>query len=166
MARQKEKAGPEGLKASSPQPRAGRRRTMQPPLTPMIDVTFQLLLFFLLTCEFRESEGSIPGTLPAIGRIAVSRQPPPPQPDPIRIQVRPSANREAAVYQVSGVLGTIAGPAELYGHLRRLQGRLGGADVPVVIAPKRDVPWEFVVEAFNQAVRARFRKIGFPDQAL
>ena len=48
-------------------PRKTRSKTsakMQPPLTPMIDVTFQLLLFFILTFTFRESEGLIPGTLP------------------------------------------------------------------------------------------------------
>ena len=38
-------------------------------MTPMIDVTFQLLLFFLLTCEFRESEGMIPGTLPKLRHV-------------------------------------------------------------------------------------------------
>ena len=38
---------------------------LQPPLTPMIDVTFLLLLYFLLTSTFRKDEGQIPGTLPA-----------------------------------------------------------------------------------------------------
>jgi len=38
---------------------------LQPPLTPMIDVTFQLLLYFLLTYSVRKDEGQIPGTLPS-----------------------------------------------------------------------------------------------------
>jgi hypothetical protein len=34
-------------------------------------------------------------------------------------------------------------------------------EAPVFISPTRDVRWAFVVEAFNQAVRARFKNIGF-----
>ena len=147
-------------------PRKKRERPkpkMQPPLTPMIDVTFQLLLFFLLTCEFRESEGLIPGSLPLGGNYSRTIEPPPDEPDPIRIRLHPTADRMAAIYQVNGARGTIHGPAELYAHLKGLHEQLGGADAPVVIVPKADVPWEFVVEAFNQAVRANFRKIGFPN---
>ena len=38
-------------------PDLGPRSSPQPPLTPMIDVTCQLLLFCLLTCELRPEEG-------------------------------------------------------------------------------------------------------------
>ena len=138
---------------------------MQPPLTPMIDVTFQLLLFFLLTCEFRESEGNIPGTLPTRGNIVQQVQQTPP-PDPIQIRLRPSADRSSAHYEMTGVSVVINSPAELYGYLKERQDQLGSQDVPVVILPGSDVPWEFVVEAFNQAVRAEFTRIGFAQQIM
>jgi len=35
--------------------------------------------------------------------------------------------------------------------------------MPVVIRPEDDVPWQYAVEAFNQAVRADYRNIGFAD---
>ena len=38
--------------------RARPKAKMQPPLTPMIDVTFQLLLFFLLSFTFRQATRS------------------------------------------------------------------------------------------------------------
>ena len=142
--------------------RRARRPSMQPPLTPMIDVTFQLLLFFLLTCEFRESEGNIPGTLPH-GDVPRPTVLVPPPPDPIRIRLRPAMGGLGAVYQVNGALATIHSPAELFDRLKGLQGRLGSGDVPVVIVPQADVPWQFVVEAFNQAVRAEFTKVAFAD---
>ena len=41
-------------------------RAIQPPLTPMIDVTFQLLIFFLLACQFKVAEGVILAKLPTI----------------------------------------------------------------------------------------------------
>jgi len=57
----------------------GKRRTAKPqtPMTPMIDVTFQLLLFFIMTFEFRQSEGMIPGTLPVIDDGLITRADPP-----------------------------------------------------------------------------------------
>ena len=165
MAKRTEKTQAEHPRApeAAQRQRPRGKRSMQPPLTPMIDVTFQLLLFFLLTCEFRESEGLIPGSLPLGGNYSRTIEPPPDEPDPIRIRLHPTADRMAAIYQVNGARGTIHGPAELYAHLKGLHEQLGGADAPVVIVPKADVPWEFVVEAFNQAVRANFRKIGFPN---
>ena len=137
-------------------PRKGRR--MQPPLTPMIDVTFQLLLFFLLACEFRESEGQIPGTLPGPpsgGRF-----------EPITVTLRCSAVDTSAYYRLSGLTETITGPQQLYERLMERRAALGSRDVPVVIRPSGNVPWEFVVEAFNQAVRAEFTRVGFPGDSL
>ncbi len=139
---------------------------LQPPMTPMIDVTFQLLLFFLLTCEFRESEGAIPGTLPRIDNGLVVRPPVPPQSDPIEIRLRPSADRQSASYQLTGVATVITSVRELGDLLRVRQEQLGSGEVPVVIYPNPDVPWGFVVEAFNQAKRARFSKIGFAQGIL
>jgi len=146
------------------QRRRGKAK-MQPPMTPMIDVTFQLLLFFLLTCEFRETEGNIPGTLPAKGNIIQEVESNPP-PEPIRIQVRVSADRASASYEMTGVQIMINSPQELYQCLKQRQDQLGSDEVPIVILPSEDVPWEFVVEAFNQAVRAKYKKIGFAQQIL
>lgn len=151
----------EGDEKVHPKAPAGRPRgsaNLQPPMTPMIDVTFQLLLFFLLTCEFREPEGMIPGTLPGGG-------PPPgdvvPLPDAIHIRLIPSADRQSASYQLTGVSTVITSVRELGNLLQVRQEQLGSREVPVVIFPNPDVPWGFVVEAFNQAKRARFSKIGF-----
>jgi biopolymer transport protein ExbD len=138
---------------------------MQPPMTPMIDVTFQLLLFFILTCEFRESEGMIPGTLPSKGSIAqqVSDTPPP---DPIQIKVIPSGDRQSASYELTGVGVAITTVMELGQRLKERQEQIGSKEVPIVIFPNADVPWGFVVEAFNQAKLAEFQKIGFAQEIM
>ena len=137
----------------------------QPPMTPMIDVTFQLLLFFILTCEFRETEGAIPGTLPSKGSVAQSVTDTPP-PDPIQIRVIPSANRESATYEMTGVGVTIQTVHDLGQLLQQRREQIGSADVPIVIFPSQDVSWGFVVEAFNQAKKAKFLKIGFAQQIM
>jgi biopolymer transport protein ExbD len=125
----------------------------------MIDVTFQLLLFFVLACEFRAVEGRIPGSLPKSGgdqRDEIV----PLEPDPIRVVVARSIDRESVLYRIGLTRKPLAGPQELYERLMGVRRQLTTA-VPVVIQPERDVPWKFVVEAFNQARRAEFRKIGF-----
>ena len=135
-----------------------RSRKPQPPMTPMIDVTFQLLLFFIMTFEFRQSEGMIPGTLPGnlppYGHI-VGR------PDPIRIRLIPSADCLSASYEMSGVPAAVRSPGKLGELLQSRQEMIGSREVPIVIFPSDDVPWKYVVEAFNQAKKARFDKIGF-----
>jgi len=143
----------------------GRGRSApRPALTPMIDVTFQLLLFFLLTCEFRESEGMIPGTLPHTGPGLVCGFDLPP--DPITIRVIPSADRLSASYELSGVREAVASPRRLGQLLKVRQELLGTSEAPVVIVPAGRAPWRFVVEAFNQAKKADYRKIGFGESIL
>jgi len=165
-----EQGGTNGNAQEAPRERrkpAPPQKPPQPPMTPMIDVTFQLLLFFILACDIRETEGRIPGTLPAKGNIVQVVEDKPP-PEPIRIRLRPSADHLAANYEVSDYATVITSEQELYDCLRGRQERLGSGatEAPVVILPSPDVSWEFVVKAFNQAVRARFTKIGFAQEIL
>ena len=131
---------------------------IQPPLTPMIDVTFQLLLYFLLTSTFKPNEGQIPGSLPEKGVSAVSAEPRP----PIRIVVRPrGGNYEYVTYEVDN-LNAIDKQEDLYNMLMARQ-KSGSVTVetPVQIRPSSSVRWKYVVGAFNAAVRAKYKNIGF-----
>jgi biopolymer transport protein ExbD len=142
---------------SDRQNRAPKAASVQPPLTPMIDVTFQLLLYFLLTSTFQPNEGEIPGTLPKEGPTTVA----PPPLNPIRVTVSPEGMMaENAQYQVAR-LAPVTTPEELFEALAGQKNRHPGTDVPVVIKPQGDVRWQFVTEVFNAAVRAKFKKIGF-----
>ncbi len=136
--------------------RPNERKAMQPPLTPMIDVTFQLLLFFLLTFTFRAAEGLIPGSLPQAGKGGEAN------PDMIYIRVRPHADDETGVvYEIKGENRQIYQASKLYAILAQRKKLAKSADPPVVIEPRGDVLWEHVVNAFNQTVRADYKKIGF-----
>ena len=42
-------------------------RADEVPLTPMTDIVFQLLVFFMLTMQFKESEGKLLSQLPSDG---------------------------------------------------------------------------------------------------
>lgn len=131
---------------------------MQPPLTPMIDVTFQLLLYFLLTSTFKPDEGQIPGSLPEKGLSAAVTEPRP----PIRIVLWPrGANRQFVQYEVDN-LAAVDKQEDLYRLLVARQ-RSGSVTVetPVEIRPSSNVRWKHVVGAFNAAVRAKYKNIGF-----
>ncbi len=135
---------------------------LQPPLTPMIDVTFQLLLYFLLTSTFREDEGQIPGSLPAQGGIAAMQVTPL---KPIRIMLVPTTGADGgyntdARYDVDN-LQPVYSPAELYRILLSRKQAVRSDEVPIVIHAPPAVRWQFVVEAFNAAVHAKFKNIGF-----
>ena len=139
--------------------REGPPPKMQPPLTPMIDMTFQLLLFFLLTMTFREAEGLIPSTLP--GNLSAPEESETPS---LVIKIDPApapAEPVGAVYEVEGYAFKIHQPGKLYNILWARKQVAGNAQTSVVIEPRGDVLWEHVVNAVNQAVRAKYTKIAF-----
>ncbi len=139
--------------------RAKRERPkpkMQPPLTPMIDVTFQLLLFFLLTMTFRQAEGIIPGSLPRQGAVGQETEVPL---EKITISVRPQG--DAALFEVGGIEVGTSSPEQLYQQLVGKREAIGSTKPPVEIRPSGDVAWAHVVNAYNQALRAKFENIGF-----
>jgi len=129
---------------------------MQPPLTPMIDVTFQLLLFFLVAFQLPQPEGPIPATLPEAGRGRHEA----PLARPIRIEIRPVGDN-AALYEIDLYPKQMDDPNEVYSVLEARKNVAGTSDLPVVIKPTGNVRWRFAVEAFNAAVRAKFTSIAF-----
>jgi biopolymer transport protein ExbD len=134
--------------------RRGQTR-MQPPLTPMIDVTFQLLIYFLLTATFREAEGQIPGSLPNTSGVTAGQKV---EFEPTKVHLVPrGVSNELVEYRIEGGEAS-SDPQKLYEDLRIRKEQL---DAPLVIQVNKEVRWEFVVEAFNQAIRAEYEDIGF-----
>ncbi len=135
---------------------------LQPPLTPMIDVTFQLLLFFILTTQFRMAEGQIPGTLPqgqlTGGRVADIYKP---IEILLRLRVDPAGSVVTGLYEVSGSSGPVESAERLYRLLQARSEYLGTTEAPVIIKAPSAIPWQFVVEAMNAANRAKFKRIGY-----
>jgi biopolymer transport protein ExbD len=142
----------------SPRKQRGQEeRPLQPPLTPMIDVTFQLLLYFLLTSQFREDEGQIPGSLPHQGGVSAAQV----DLKPIRVTLVPrGVYREQVQYNVDQ-LAPINDAKDLTGVLMAKQKQLGSDEIPVLIKARSDVRWRYVVEVFNAAVNAQFKNISF-----
>ena len=119
------------------------------PMTAMIDVTFLLLTYFLLTTTFRQAEGQLPGTLPKppiVGGLPEKV---------ISVQVRAvGENCQNAVYALGGQEQLLRSPRELIESLRARRDRQGGRNAKVEIQAGRAVRWRHVVEAYNQALGA------------
>ncbi len=142
------------LCAAAPHGRRARpKQKMQPPLTPMIDVTFQLLIFFLLAFQLRQPEGPIPASLPGGPDDRLL-------PLPIHIVIQPVGDSDA-LYVIDRHPTPTADPNEVYDVLQARRKSAGTNKVPVIIKPTEDVKWRFVVEAFNAAVRAKLENVTF-----
>ena len=133
-----------------------------PNLTPLIDVLFVLLLFFLLIARFHQPEGLLPGSLPQTGGMGVN-------PtggsvvDPLQFVVTLNpvgSHGENVSYEIERA-GTAKDPKQLFEKLnaKRAAYGLDAEKVQVVIRPTGDVRWEFVVETFSQARRASFKNV-------
>ena len=149
-------------------------------MTPMIDVVFQLLVFFIATTHYATDERVIAMDLSR--RIAVtapsdaSNQVAAPLIKPLD----PFAMNDEALHLSVGVDGVIVAgaplrrsftPAELRAVLAsELRGSAHPNGMfqpafPVVIAPADNAPWEIAVEVLDAAVAAGFRNVGFEPRA-
>lgn len=158
----KPKAGDESVHhVSQRQKRARPKPSMQPPLTPMIDVTFQLLLFFILTMEFRRAEGQLPADLPkqdgpqAAATVKLEEI-------NIRLRVGGTTPEAPPIIEIERFgQATINNWSELRDVLEDLKKRFDSDETPVVVKPQGRVRWADVVNAYNQARVAGYKVVGF-----
>jgi biopolymer transport protein ExbD len=133
------------------------RAKMQPPMTPMIDCTFNLLVFFILAPSLALSEGFLTTNLPRSG----PGPGPPPRPEMIKIGLFD----EAGGRDVSIVLGDTQALGSSFSLLRAalqdMRARGVAADTPILISPTMATRHKWVVGAFDAAVAARFADIRF-----
>ena len=126
-------------------------------MTPMIDVVFLLLIFFVWTASITAVEYLLPSNLaPAPGSATVTSDPPPP-PDfePVVVKVVWLGDRPGwivnnrAVRELKQVRETLNTVAEIK------------QDLPVIIDPAADVPLGDVIDVYDLARLAGFEKIQF-----
>lgn len=137
-------------------------------LTPMIDVVFQLLIYFLLATKFTLGEEIYRMDLPQRQPATSHRDPFQLDREPLRIEVT-SIGVGPGDYAVR-LDGPYKQPAsfdDLYNFLLERQiseGSFGGLfepDHPMIIVASGTTRWEHVMEAFNAAARARYNNIMF-----
>ncbi len=127
-------------------------------LTAMLDVCFQLLIFFILTASFTVGEGILPAYLPFGQGPSTNDDEPPEQPLNI---VLSSAGGDDIKIMLEGSADALTSFKQLYARLKGLRKTVYDEDSPVNIRPDANVPWKHVVNCFNQGVRARFKNVNF-----
>jgi biopolymer transport protein ExbD len=159
---ERKQAATNGIVHYEPQRQARKKErtavVMQPPMTPMIDVVFQLLLFFLIACRFVEDEGQIRANLPDISGPQTSLVL---QIDPINVLLHAFGKEGGGVmFSIRGKSVNWTTPEELFRYLDGMRQKGDPEKQAVIIKPAGPVRWMHVVDAFNQAVRAQFKQIG------
>jgi len=151
-------------------------------MTPMIDVVFQLLIFFMLTMQFKEVEGKLLSQLPKnLGPLSQAVEP---DLKEVRVLVRPADPPGAGAWSVGvdghglgrlsstdAAPGSVAANKALYraagAKARELLSAIGGRRVILDASP--EVPYEHVlgvvdglkqagVEGVEFAANPRFEK--------
>ena len=146
--------------------RLGRRRSaggMSLNLTPMIDVVFLLLFFFLAVTRFGSMEGLLPARLP--GRTAAAPMEIPRTPLRVRFlwdAAAPDGCR-VTIDRLREDRLAIATLAATLADVRRNQPGFDDADTPVHLLAGDDVPWDHVANAYNAGLAAGYQRIYFID---
>lgn len=127
-------------------------------LTPMIDIVFNLLFFFLVCSRFGTLEGMLPARLP--GRTAAGIEVPR---TPIRVRLNadpaaPGACR-VTIDRFSESPLPMSSLRATLDNIRKEPGFDG--QTPVHLLAGDDVAWDHVVNAYNAALAARYEQIFF-----
>ncbi|HUU89751.1 MAG TPA: biopolymer transporter ExbD [Phycisphaerae bacterium] len=133
---------------------------MQPPMTPMIDCVFQLIIFFMLIPNQQAGEGYLTTNLPSTSGPVAGKQQKDVQRIKIELEVPDNDNKGVnIVLNESQVFGRNFGG--LLAALQGLKARGLPEDHPVLISPWMGTRHKWVVRAFDMAVAARFTNIHF-----
>jgi len=139
--------------------RSRRQEKIQPPMTPMIDIVFQLLIFFLLIPS-QAGEAYLTTNLPKTqGPVAGEKQT---FVKHIKIELQvPEGDKEGVVIVLNENRNFGRNFEGLLAALQGLRDQGLPADHPVRISPWMACRHKWVVRAFDMAVAARFTKIHF-----
>src|SRR5262245_17096130 len=125
-------------------------------MTPMIDVVFQLLIFFVCTVEFQKSEELLEANLPALGRGPKSVAKTPQELDLGRIEVEVARDRVEVALQ--GRKHEVGKPDsdEALAHLTKQLQEWTRIDrhIPARIQCKPDVPTGTLLRVYDACLQA------------
>lgn len=130
---------------------------------PMIDVTFLLLIFFLVTTTFERAEGILASKMAkdsGVAQVAL-----PLTPIVVRLTQTGEGHDDVAIQLERFPQEQPRTFSELTEAIRRIHELPGfDRDTPLVIAAGSDVRWDHVVGCWNAAVRAGCSAIAFGEQ--
>ena len=126
-------------------------------MTPMIDVVFLLLVFFVWTASFQIIEQILPSELSSQIGNQSQTQTPPPIKDFEDIVITISFDGQNAAWTLN---------KQPINQITEIQQRLSAiasvnAAAPVILHPQPNVPLEFVIQSYDAAKLSGFTKVAF-----
>jgi len=129
----------------------------------MIDMTFLLLIFFLVTTTFERPEGVLSSKMPQAGSAAPGPELPL---SPIIVRLAKAGTKgEGYHILLENAKQDVANFNALSSLLVEIQHQEGfDAQTPVVIIPEAGIHWDHVVNCWNAAVRAKYKNIALGEK--
>ena len=136
---------------------ARRHGDMDVTMTPMIDVVFLLLIFFVWTASFQIVEYVLPSNLLTTGGSAAPSEMDPQIDDFDQVVVRLLWRDGGPSWLINDA------PIERLSDIRRTLSTVARIknDVPVILDPEQDVPLGHVVDVYDISRQVGFKKIQF-----
>jgi len=136
-----------------------RRAPLEVKMTPMIDVVFLLLVFFVWSASFQIVEHVLPSQLSAqVGSAPANpNDPPPPEADFENVIIRISWNGKNPHWRVNDA--ELANLDQLFTRLTQISQIK--PDAPVIIHPDPQVPLGDVLDVYDRSRLANFQKVQF-----
>ncbi len=136
----------------------GRDTSMDAAMTPMIDVVFLLLVFFVWTASFQIIEQILPSQMSAqMGAEPSELSEPPPEADFENIVIRIRWDNGQPAWQLND--NPVISIDQLNSQLAAISAVK--IDAPVILHPDQIVPLGNVIEVYDLSKLAGFEKISF-----
>lgn len=127
-------------------------------MTPMIDVIFLLLVFFVCTTSFQIIEQMLPSRLSStVGNQVIANDPPPEEQDFDQVVIRIGWDGSQPTWQINGVV--VASFEQIRGHLVAMASVKMNA--PLILHPDPQVPIGPVIAAYDESKLTGFEKVSF-----
>jgi biopolymer transport protein ExbD len=135
-----------------------QRRDLDVKMTPMIDVVFLLLVFFVWTASFQIAELILPSSVSAAsGTAPTDTDAPPPEDDFDQVVIRVLWAGDGPQWRVnSSPVGSLQKVRESLAAIAAIK-----TDAPVIVHPDPDVPLGHVIDLYDLTRLEGFEKVQF-----
>lgn len=146
------------MKRLSPLIRRGSETDLDSAMTPMIDVVFLLLVFFVWTASFQIVEHILPSEMSELtGSDAADDIEPPPPKDFEDIVVQIGWDGQVPTWRINDQdIPTLSAVGEQLNAIANIQ-----VEATVILRPESIVPLGHVIEAYDTAKQSGFEQISF-----
>lgn len=134
-----------------------RRAGLDVKMTPMIDVVFLLLIFFVWTASFQIVEQVLPSQLSAAtgNESTAADKPPPPEADFDEVVIKVGWDGANPTWQINDdVVESLAGVRERLRTIAAIK-----ADAPIFVLPDQAAPMLHVIDVYDAARLENFQQV-------